>query len=95
MLYGHRQAQASQSICYALLCERHANDFFCTRHTQSDWLGHGHVDALVVHRANGRVGCAANVNHQLRDALNVLHGQLRVHTTLKAVTGIGAEVEAA
>ena len=95
LAFNDWQAQTTQSIRHALLGQRHANDFFSTRHAQGNRLGHRHVHALVINRAHGRVGRAANVNHQLSDALDVLHSQLRIDTTLKAVARIGAEVEAA
>ena len=50
---------------------------------------------LVVHRAANCLGRAADVDHQLGDALDVLHRQARVHTAFKAVPSIGREIEAA
>src|SRR5690606_7001599 len=56
-------------------------------------LGHGHL--LVHHRAAGRLGRAADLDDELGDALDVLHGELRVHTALEAVARVGGEVVAA
>ena len=95
LAFYDRQAQASQSICYALLRKGHTNDFFCTSDAQGHWLGCGHLHALVMNRSDGRVGCATNLQYQLGDALNVLYRQLGVNTALKTMARVGAEVEAA
>ena len=52
----------------------------------------GQAQHLVVHRAGL---AAADVDDELRDALDVLHRQRRVDAALEAVAGIGGEVVAA
>ena len=53
------------------------------------WLGNRHIGLHIVHRAAYRGCCAANVNDQLRDALNVFNRVSRVNPALKSVTCIG------
>ena len=50
---------------------------------------------MVVHGAHLRLGRAADLQHQLGNALDVLGGEFRVHTALEAVARIGREVEVA
>ena len=53
-----------------------------------------HVGLLVIHWTTSGLGCSANLDHQLGDALDVLHGPLGIDTALKAVARIGGEIEA-
>ena len=53
------------------------------------------VDALVVHGAALRLGGAADLHHEFGDALDMLHGELRIHATLEAVARVRGEVVAA
>ena len=92
LAFAHLQAQTTQCVGALLLRERHADDFDRTGHAQRDGCDRGHIQSLVVDGADLGVGRAANVQHQLGDALDVLHRQLRVNATLEAVTGIGREV---
>ena len=95
LAFGHLQAQTAQGVCALLLCERHADDFDRTGHAQRDGLDHRDVQRLVIDGADFCIGRTANVQHQLGDAFDVLHRQLRVHAAFKAVTCIGREVVAA
>ena len=95
LAFGHLQTQAAQGISALLLCERHANDFDRPGHAQGHGRDDRQVQNLVIDGADLGLGRAANVQHQLGDALDVLHRQLRVHAALKAVTGIGRKIETA
>jgi hypothetical protein len=52
---------------------------------------------LVAGRQSGRKWClaSADIDDQLRQTFDVLNCQLRIYTTLEAVTGIGGKIEAA
>ena len=88
------QTQATQSVSALLLRQRHTNHLDRTGHAQRDGLDGWNVQRLVVDGADLCLWRAANVEHQLGDALDVLHRQLRVHTTFESVTRIGREVVA-
>ncbi len=77
------------------LRERHADDLGCACHTQGDGLRLGHIGLLVIDGAAGRVGRAADINDELRDAFDVLDGLGRVYAALKTMTCIGRKIEAA
>ncbi|GCL48442.1 hypothetical protein NIES3787_41610 [Microcystis aeruginosa NIES-3787] len=91
----HWQAQTLQSIRALRLGERHANDFGSTRHTQRHRRGLGYIGLLVIHRATGGGRCAANIDDELRNALNVFHRQAGVHTPLETVPCFGRKVKPA
>ena len=74
--------------------QRHANDLGSACHAQSYRYGLGQVDLQVVNRTTGCVGRAADIQNELRDAFNVLHGVAKVDTSLKPVTGISGKVVA-
>jgi hypothetical protein len=88
------QAQTERDAGALLLRERHANDFDRTGHAQRDGRNRWQVQNLVIDRADLGLGRAADVQHQLGDALDVLLRQLRVHATLKTVSCISAEIKA-
>ena len=89
---GEWQTQFGESIHTLRLADRHANDLGCTSNAQVDRLDLGHIGLQIVNRA---CRTATDIQHELRNALDVLNRQLWVDTALKAVTGIGREVEAA
>ena len=79
-------AALAQRAGALFLRQRHADHAVGAGHAQGHRTLLGQLDRVIVDRA----GLAtADVQHQLGDALDVLHRQLRVHTTLEAVTGIG------
>ncbi len=92
---GHRQPQALERIHALGLGQRHTNNLGRARHAQCDRLRRGQVDGVVIDGAASRLGRAADVDHELRNALDVLHRQAGVHTALKAMARVGREVEAA
>ena len=93
--HRRRQTQAVQCVQTLLLSHRHADDLDRTGHAQLHDLGDRHIGLVVVHDAHLRLGRAADFQHQGRDALDMLGGELGVHTALEAVTGVGREIEVA
>ena len=90
--FGERKTKAHKNISALRLRDRHANHLRRARDAQSHWRTGGHVSDLVVHRARF---AAADVQHQLGDALDMRHGERWINSALKAVPGVGGKVEAA
>ena len=90
----HTQAQPLQSVHALLLRQWHTNHLGGTGHTQSDRCALGQRRLHIADRATACVGRATNLQHQLGNALNVLHRVLRVHAALKTVPRICREIKA-
>ena len=50
-----------------------------------------HRGLLIIHRAATRVRAAADIDDELRDALDVLHRADRIDAALEAVAGVGGK----
>ena len=86
------KAQTRERQGTLLYRNRHAQYFLCALHPHSHRLGLRHVDLLVIHRAAHGCWRTADVQNQLGDALDMLHGEQRVDAPLKSVPRIGGEV---
>ena len=86
------KAQTRERQGTLLYRNRHAQYFLRASYPHGYRLGLRHVNLLVIHRA--AYGCwrPADVQNQLGDAFDVLHGELRVDAPLKSVPRIGGEV---
>ena len=89
-----RQAQTLQHFHALRLSDRHADHLGCARHAQAHRSGLGHIGLQIVNRPAGGLRRSANLHDQLGNALDVLHRQFGIHTTLEAVPRIGREVVA-
>ena len=87
--FGHGQTKALERISALGLRQRHTDHFDGACYAQGDGHDGRQADLDVVNGAALGGRCTANIQDQLRDALNVLHSLARVHATLKAVAGIG------
>ena len=88
------KTQTTQGISTLFLTERHTNHFDCACHTQSDRLADGHVQFLVIHWARLSAWRAANIDHQLGDAFDVLDGIFRIDTAFKTMPRIRRKIVA-
>ena len=94
-VFDKGQAQAAHDLGALRLRDGQADDLGRARHAQADGRGGGHVGLLVGDGADAGVGRAADVQNELRDALNGAHGLGGIDAALEAVAGVGGEVEAA
>ena len=87
-----RQTQTAECIGALRLAQGHTNHPRGAGNAQRD---RARCRQIGLHIADGADTAAANALHQGGDALDVLHGVLRIDAALKAVASVGGEVVAA